>query len=150
MMDETFREGNFPPLFLLSCVRSAGGAFSALAAGPAPLPSVPCQTAQYDVFISLPVAGDVSLTVTCWIVVFGWSFVWSCAATMQVKAIKAGNTEINLFIDIDFLLLLILSPPKFLVRRFSDCGDQRHNRLYLVPHRRNTSRGVPKTECSFL
>ena len=71
----TFIAGNFPPLFLLSMVRSAGGVFSALAAGPPPLPSVPWQTAQYDVYISLPDAGDVGLTVTCLMVVFAWSCV---------------------------------------------------------------------------
>src|ERR1035438_2325501 len=64
-MDVTFRAGNSPPLFLLNMVRSAGGIFSALAAGPPPLPSVPWQTAQYDVYISLPDAGDVGLMVTC-------------------------------------------------------------------------------------
>src|SRR5208283_6156876 len=57
----TFRAGYFPPLFLLITVRSVGGTFSALAAGPPPLPSVPWQTAQYAMYISLPDTGDVDL-----------------------------------------------------------------------------------------
>ena len=69
MVEVTFRAGYLPPLFLLSIVRSAGGVFNALAAGPPPLPSVPWQTAQYDVYISLPDAADVALMVTCWMVV---------------------------------------------------------------------------------
>src|SRR5271166_5637462 len=69
----TFRAGNFPPLFLLSTVRSAGGVFSALAAGPPPLPSVPWQTAQYAVYISLPDTGDVDCIGTCFIVFSDWS-----------------------------------------------------------------------------
>src|SRR5208337_2023881 len=69
----TFNAGYFPPLFLLSRVRSVGGTFSALAAGPPPLPSVPWQTAQYAVYISLPDTGDVDLIGTCLMVVFAWS-----------------------------------------------------------------------------
>src|SRR5215472_14047280 len=46
MMDETFSAGYFPPFFLASTVRSAGGTFRAPAAGPLPLPSRPWQAAQ--------------------------------------------------------------------------------------------------------
>src|SRR5215472_10557374 len=46
MIDETFSAGYFPPFFLASTVRSAGGTFRAPAAGPLPLPSRPWQAAQ--------------------------------------------------------------------------------------------------------
>src|ERR1039458_7403991 len=80
MEDETFSAGYFPPLFLPSRVRSVGGTFSALAAGPPPLPSIPWQTAQYALYISLPDTGDVDLTGTCFMTFCVWPCVWCCAA----------------------------------------------------------------------
>src|ERR1017187_3187159 len=102
MEDETFSEGYFPPLFLLSRVRLLGGIFSALAAGPPPLPSVPWQTAQYAVYIPLPDAGDVNLTGTCSMTFSVGPGVWSCAATVPVNTIRAVNITIIFFMDIAF------------------------------------------------
>src|SRR5271157_3664816 len=98
--DVTFRVGYFPPLFLLSRVRSVGGTFSALAAGPPPLPSVPWQTAQYAVYMSLPDTGDVDLIGTCLMVFSGWLWVCPCAATVQAHTIRAVNIKITFFMDI--------------------------------------------------
>src|ERR1019366_9809742 len=97
MEDVTFSAGYFPPLFLLSRVRSVGGTFSALAAGPPPLPSVPWQTAQYAVYIPLPDTADIGLTGTCFMVFSVWPCVWSCAATVQMNTIKAVNITIIFF-----------------------------------------------------
>src|ERR1039457_5561413 len=98
MEDVTFSAGYFPPLLLLSRVRSVGGTFSALAAGPPPLPSVPWQTAQYAVYISLPDTGDVDLIGTCFMDFSGWS----CAATVQAHTIRVVNIRISFFMDIAF------------------------------------------------
>src|ERR1039457_5082988 len=102
MEDLTFISGYFPPLFLLSRVRSLGGTFSALAAGPPPLPSVPWQTAQYAVYIPLPDAGDVNLTGTYSMTFSVGRGVWSCAATVPVNTIRAVNITIIFFMDIAF------------------------------------------------
>src|SRR5271165_6120075 len=61
----TLLAGYFPSCFLASCVRSVGGTFMALAAGPLPLPSIPWQGAQYCVYISFPEAGLVCLIGAC-------------------------------------------------------------------------------------
>src|SRR5450759_5119494 len=100
MEDETFSAGYFPPLFFLSRVRSVAGTFSALAAGPPPLPSVPWQTAQYAVYISLPDTGDMVLIGTCWMTFSVWPCVFSCAATVPVNTIRAVNIKISFFLDI--------------------------------------------------
>src|SRR5208282_2439119 len=60
----TRSDGYLLSFFLARIVRSGGGTFSASAAGPFPLPSLPWQTAQYAVYISWPDAGDVGCTGT--------------------------------------------------------------------------------------
>src|SRR5450759_406993 len=102
MEDETFSAGYFPPLFLLSRVRSEAGVFNALAAGPPPLPSVPWQTAQYAVYMSLPDTGDMDLTGTCLMTFFVWPCGCSCAATVQASTIRAVNIKISFLMDIAF------------------------------------------------
>src|ERR1035438_10310793 len=101
---ETFIEGYFPPLLLLSTVRSVGGTLSALAAGPPPLPSVPWQTAQYAMYISLPDTGDVGLTATCLMVLAG--ALWSCPETKSAQPQRnaAVMIPIAFFPNIAFLL----------------------------------------------
>src|ERR1035437_2484102 len=62
MIRPTRTSGKVPLLRLARVVRLVGGIFRAGAAGPPPLPSFPWQLAQYCAYISLPEAGDVSLT----------------------------------------------------------------------------------------
>src|ERR1022692_1785465 len=69
MMCCTWSSGNLPPFFLEICVKSEGGTFSALAAGPSPLPVVPWQTAQYSRYRSLPATDVVGCTGTFFTVV---------------------------------------------------------------------------------
>src|SRR5690349_4787464 len=92
----TRAEGYLPPSSLLRRVRFEGGTFSALAAGPSPLPFSPWHTAQYALYMACPETGDVDLMGTCLTTVL----VFSSACMANANSSNPPIIQSSFFADI--------------------------------------------------